>query len=774
MQIIFSSIKLYLSAILILVSTTLATAQKVGLVLSGGGASAMSHIGVIKALEEHHIPIDYIAGSSMGALVGGLYASGVSPEEMEAMFTSEEFRNMSKGKLDDKYVYYFKQKEISASWITIKLALDTILQSSLPTSFISPVVLDFEMMTMFSGAAAKAEYDFDKLFVPFRCVASDIEAKKTVVFRNGNLSKEIRASMSYPFFLKPITIDGKLLFDGGLYNNFPTDVAYDDFFPDIIIGSNVSSNFEPPTEDDVISQIKNMLVSKTDYSIKCENGICIEPEVDVGVFDYSRPLPIIKAGYEETIARMDEIKAAIERRVDKAEIDKRRKEFRADQPKLVFDQINIEGLKRRQAKYVRAVLRKRNKDQVSVEDIKPGYFRVFGDDKIRSIFPVAQYKPHSGFYDLNLKVKKEKDLIVDFGGNFSNRPINEAFIGLQYNYLSNIGLSLMGNLYFGKLYGSTQAKIRVDFPVGLPFYLEADFTQNRWDYFESKSEFFQPASTSFLIQNEKFAGVSIGFPMANKGRIKTGAFFGVLNDKYFLKQNFTQADTAYKTTFDVFSTFLHYERSTLNRKQYANAGTYLSIKSRYVQGVEMNIPGSVLVSDTLHYGREWAHFKFQYDNYYKRKGALRLGIYFEGVYSSQSEDLRNNYTASILKAPAFQPTPESKTLFLESFRAYQYAAIGHKFIFNIKNMIDLRLEAYLFQPYQVLLKEEDLSVSLGEPFDKRYTIATVAAVYHSPVGPVSISLNYYHNNNEVAPEDKTPLTFLFHFGYVLFNNRAIE
>ena len=224
----------------------------------------------------------------------------------------------------------------------------------------------------------------------------------------------------------------------------------------------------------------------------------------------------------------------------------------------------------------------------------------------------------------------------------------------------------------------------------------------------------------------------------------------------------------------MFSTFLHYERSTLKRKQYANAGTYLSIKSRYVQGVEMNIPGSVLVSDTLHYGREWAHFKFQYDNYYKRKGALRLGIYFEGVYSSQSEDLRNNYTASMLKAPAFQPTPESKTLFLESFRAYQYAAIGHKFIFNIKNMIDLRLEAYLFQPYQVLLKEEDLSVSLGEPFDKRYTIATVAAVYHSPVGPVSISLNYYHNNNEVAPEDKTPLTFLFHFGYVLFNNRAIE
>src|SRR5688572_2400915 len=90
-------------------------AQKVGLVLSGGGASGLAHIGVIKALEEDSIPIDYITGTSIGALVGAMYAAGYSPAQMEQMVTSEEFQNWAYGKIDDKYVYYFKKKEDNAS-----------------------------------------------------------------------------------------------------------------------------------------------------------------------------------------------------------------------------------------------------------------------------------------------------------------------------------------------------------------------------------------------------------------------------------------------------------------------------------------------------------------------------------------------------------------------------------------------------------------------------------------------------------------------------------
>src|ERR1019366_4369130 len=107
-----------------------------------------------------------------------------------------------------------------------KLSLDSSFTANLPTNIISSVPIDFALMEMTAKAAAAAHYNFDSLMVPFRCLASDVESKKSVVFRKGDLGQAIRASMSYPFYLHPITVDGKILFDGGLYNNFPTDVMY--------------------------------------------------------------------------------------------------------------------------------------------------------------------------------------------------------------------------------------------------------------------------------------------------------------------------------------------------------------------------------------------------------------------------------------------------------------------------------------------------------------------------------------------------------------------
>ena len=149
-----------------------------------------------------------------------------------------------------------------------------------------------------------------------------------------------------------------------------------------------------------------------------------------------------------------------------------------------------------------------------------------------------------------------------------------------------------------------------------------------------------------------------------------------------------------------------------------------------------------------------------------------MGVYAEGAYSTQ--ELFKNYTASILKAPAFQPTPDSKTLFLESFRAYQYLAFGHKFIINIMDNLDWRFEGYIFQPFRAIVKQENKTASFGKDFDKRYLIGTSALVYHTPLGPLSVSVNYYHNVPEVALADRSPFTFLFHFGYILFNRKALD
>ncbi len=129
--------------------------------------------------------------------------------------------------------------------------------------------------------------------------------------------------MSYPFYLKPIKIDGKLLFDGGLYNNFPSDIMYNTFLPDIMIGSNVSGNTRPPEEDNVMSQIKNMIVHQQDFTIACEQSVIITPDTrDMTTFDFDQAEEAIERGYRQTLLLIDSIKILIGDRRVSAELMK--------------------------------------------------------------------------------------------------------------------------------------------------------------------------------------------------------------------------------------------------------------------------------------------------------------------------------------------------------------------------------------------------------------------------------------------------------------------
>ncbi|HTA28502.1 MAG TPA: patatin-like phospholipase family protein, partial [Bacteroidia bacterium] len=358
--------------------------QKVGLVLSGGGASGIAHIGVIKALEENHIPIDYVTGTSMGAFIGALYAAGYSPEEMEKIVVSPRFQNIAKGVIDNKFVYYFKQKPADASWITFRFSLDTSLITSIPTHLISPIPVDFEVLRYFSKASSVSNGNFDSLFIPFRCVAADIMDKKPYIFNKGNLGEAIRASISYPFFLKPVVIDGKMLFDGGLYNNFPLDIMKSSFHPDITIGSNVSGNIPPPSEDNIISEVKTMLITKTNYKLDSGiNGIIIEPGVEAGILSTDHPKALIDSGYNATMKAMPALLKMIKRRTDSTVIALKRKNFMSKEHRVVIKNINIYGLNQPQSRYIKSVL-VGNYDTLDMKKLETRYYRVATDENIHS------------------------------------------------------------------------------------------------------------------------------------------------------------------------------------------------------------------------------------------------------------------------------------------------------------------------------------------------------------------------------------------------------
>lgn len=243
----------------------LSSSQKVGLVLSGGGAKGLVHIGIIKALEENNIPIDYVVGTSMGAIVSGFYASGYSPDSIHKVLKTPDFTDYSKGLIPERFAYYYKKGQDDASIFHIPVSFsDKKINLQLPTNYISTKSMDIGVCKYFSLSSAKAGNNFNNLFVPFRCVASDVYYNRQKVFSKGDLGTTIRASMAFPLLFKAVEIDSVLYFDGGIYNNFPVDVMKKEFNPDYIIGVVVVNLDEKATEDNVLLQISNLVVSNTE------------------------------------------------------------------------------------------------------------------------------------------------------------------------------------------------------------------------------------------------------------------------------------------------------------------------------------------------------------------------------------------------------------------------------------------------------------------------------------------------------------------------------
>ncbi len=760
--------------ILLFISFSSLYAQKVGLVLSGGGASGIAHIGVIKALEENHIPIDYITGTSMGAFIGALYAAGYTPEQMEALVMSPRFQDIAKGVIDTKFIYYFKQKDPDAAWVSFRFSLDTSLITSIPTHLISPVPVDFEVLRYFTEASSVAGGNFDSLFIPFRCVAADIINKKPYIFNQGNLGEAIRASISYPFFLKPVVIDGKMLFDGGLYNNFPLDIMQSGFHPDVTIGSNVSENTPAPTEDNIISEIKTMLITRTIYKLdSATKGVIIKPDVDAGVLTTDHPKALMDSGYAATMREMPTLLKLIKRRVDSATLASKRRTFIIKEHPLIIKNISICGLTNPESRYIKSIL-KGTHDTLGVKQLESRYYRIATDENIHSVIPLAKYNDSSGYYDLNLMMRKEKQFSVSFGGDFSTKPVSEGFFGLEWAPFGREETIFEANSYFGKLYTSFLGSGKIYFSSPFPFYVQTGFTYNSYDYFTSSTDFYVNVEPPYLITYEAFGKLAAGVPLGNKTKLEIGGnLININNDYYENPKDNTLNSTADQTAFNAYSIYLHYEMNSLNAKEYANSGHRIMFQAQFVDGSENFFPGNfdTLAHESLGEIRYWEQLKIVLENYYLGKGLIRFGTYVEGVYSNQVPF--SNYWATILIAPAFQPTPESMTLFLPNYRAFNYIAGGPRLITSFKSIFDFRLEGYVFIPYQAISQTPKYTASLTGPFAVKQYIATAALVYHSPIGPMSVSLNYLDNSNNPT-NTVGAFSVFFHVGFIIFNEKSIN
>ena len=757
----------YTFIILLLTISSFINGQKVGLVLSGGGAYGYAHVGVLKALEENNIPINYITGTSAGALVGGMYAAGIPPKMIDSLIQTSKYLMMAKGQIEPEFEHFFRKESIDASWIKIRLTQDFSLSKIIPTNFMNPVLVDYEGMAKYAPISAAINYNFDSLFVPFRCLAADISSKTSVIFKSGDLYQAVRASMTFPGYLKPIKIDGKLMFDGGLYNNFPTDVMYDEFFPDIIIGVNFSDTTAPPDPDDAFSQLIAMIVNRSPSSIICDNGILLQPQLDINLFAFDQADIAIQAGYDATMSIMDSIKKLIHERTNPEDLMKKRYLFYKKSVPLLFDNIVVKGV----SPYIQNFIKKAllyNDEFVDEPTLKKRYFRLIADNKIKFLYPIAVYNPDTKKFTLELDVLLERPFAVRFGGVFSSSPINTAFLGLDYFKLRKVGLNVELNSFFGKYYGSILGSVKFDFNYKFPFSVRFYGINNRWDYFKSFATFFEEAKPSFIIENEQFAGADIILPISNFGKLTLGGAFGELENNYYQTDNFSPSDTSdlTKLTGTVFS-FL-YEQSTLNRKQYASEGFSLTASGKLFNGLENTTPGSTsaLSLPAENVSQQWWIGKISAQKYFKLSRIIQLGVSLEFA-SIYTQKFLDNYTATSIISHSFQPIPESRTFFIAEHSTFNYGAGGIQSVFKIRPNIDLRVEGYYFRPYFAIKSNAFNQAFYEDGLGVRSIIGSGSFVYHSPLGPVSAGVNYYSAR-------KNPYSFIINFGYILFNKRFLK
>ncbi len=275
---------------------------KIGLALSGGGARGAAHIGVLKVLEEHRIPVDYIAGTSMGALVGALYASGMSPEELETLISQIDWLDAFTDRIPREDRSFRRKRDDDLYLVKHKPGLSGG-KLKFPPGLIDGQKIDLllKKYTM----PVHGMRDFDNLCIPYRAIATDLVTGETVVIDHGDLALAMRASMSIPALFAPREIDGKLLADGGISCNLPIDVVRH-MGADMVIAVDISTILQEREQLQsvltITEQITNILTRRNaDLQITTltDQDIFIQPDLgDMTAASFDRAAEAIPIGVE--------------------------------------------------------------------------------------------------------------------------------------------------------------------------------------------------------------------------------------------------------------------------------------------------------------------------------------------------------------------------------------------------------------------------------------------------------------------------------------------
>ncbi|MDX1795763.1 MAG: patatin-like phospholipase family protein [Hydrogenovibrio sp.] len=483
---------------------------KVGLVLAGGGARGLAHIGVLKALEKQHIKIDYIAGTSMGALVGGLYAAGLSVKQIENFATSIDWDSTFN---DEPIRYYqsFRRKRQQFEYFIkgeVGMKNGNLL---LPSGALQGQKQDLLLESLLLNTTHSR--NFDRLRIPFRAVATDITTGQPYILKQGNLAHALRASMSVPGIFAPVEIDGHLLVDGGITNNTPVSVVRN-MGADIVIVSDIHDERSKKDKLKNFLDIANQLITGltlnntlAQLATLKPKDIVIRPNLnDIGSADFAKAATIIDAG--ETATEQPAMQQALRPyAVQQAFPPKLPKP-----PSLLVNQIQIDNQTAIAEAVIRSHLHQKVGQPLDRTQLESDLTFLYGLGFFKNISYDFFQENHQGI----LRIHTTEP---DWGPNFFK---------LKFNLASNLADQTLFNLGLRHIYmpandlgaeWRNEIQIGEEKKLGTEFYQPLDVQQRYyWKPFATYDD------RNYTLTSDQFGPLSLDF---EKQRIRTGMDFGI-------------------------------------------------------------------------------------------------------------------------------------------------------------------------------------------------------------------------------------------------------
>lgn len=400
---------------------------KIGLVLSGGGAKGFAHIGVLKVLEQAGVKIDYIGGTSMGAVVGGLYASGYNATQIDSIFRTINFDNLLKDftPRTSKSFYEKRNDELYAFVLpfnNFKIGIPEALSKGL---------YNYNLLSSFTKRVRHVR-DFNLLKIPFLCIATNIETGDQVILDKGNLAHAMIASSAFPTLFSPVEMNGMLLVDGGVTNNYPIEEVRK-MGADIIIGVDVQDDLlgrnQLKEATKILSQVTVLQsIEKMKLNIK-NTDIYIKPDIkDYGLISFDKGLNIIRKGEEASFAVYEQLKKYGNKEFEPSNLKK-------TPDSLDIANIDINALKNYTQSYVKGKLGFKEETKISYTDLKTGIDNINATQNFSSIS--YSFEQNKSKDDLKLSLTENTNkTFLKFGLHYDDLFKSAVLVNItQKNYM---------------------------------------------------------------------------------------------------------------------------------------------------------------------------------------------------------------------------------------------------------------------------------------------------------------------------------------------------